>query len=285
MGNTILDITPLRSIVAVATCGGFHRAATALHLTQSAVSQHVRRLETVTGTKLVERDGRSVRFTPDGEVLLAEANKILTAHDEAVRRLNIRSARPSLTVATTEYGADWALPALSQILREQCPDTAVNFRLERSKRVIAAIDKGDVDVAIYHEPVARNIPVLGPVVAMKWFSATEFEVPTDSPIPLIVFDEPCATRSVAMQTLTAAGRDFSVVVESADFAGVSAAARAGLGVVLLPVFGSMPERLRVVDTLPTACDCALQLRFAPTVPPAVQDATRVALERFVAANR
>ena len=44
-----LGIGPLRSFVAVADCGGFQRAATALHLTQGAVSQHVRRLESALG--------------------------------------------------------------------------------------------------------------------------------------------------------------------------------------------------------------------------------------------
>ena len=41
----VLDISALRSLVAVADCGGFHRAAAALRVSQSAVSQHVRRLE------------------------------------------------------------------------------------------------------------------------------------------------------------------------------------------------------------------------------------------------
>ena len=58
-----LDITPLRSLIAVADTGGFHRAAAALQLSQSAVSQHIRRLERVLGRPLVEPDGR--RATAD----------------------------------------------------------------------------------------------------------------------------------------------------------------------------------------------------------------------------
>ena len=61
-----LDITPLRSLIAVADTGGFHRAAAALQLSQSAVSQHVRRLERVLGRPLVEPDGRRARLTPSG---------------------------------------------------------------------------------------------------------------------------------------------------------------------------------------------------------------------------
>ena len=277
MSTAVLDIVPLRSLVAVATCGGFHRAAAALHLTQSAVSQHIRRLESATGCTLVERDGRSARFSADGQVLLAQARTILAAHDEALRVLGVRATHPTLTVATTEYGADWALPMLAPILREQCPETEVNFRLERSKRVMAAMDNGDVDVAIYHEPLRPTTAIEGPIFAMKWFAATDFVIPDDAPLPLVVFDEPCSTRSVAIETLTVAKRDFRVVVESADLTGVGAAARAGLGVVLLPVIGRTPEGLRPVDALPPATDCVLQIRFADSVPAPVRDATRAAL--------
>src|SRR3954454_6051501 len=83
--SRILGIGPLRSFVAVADCGGFQRAATSLHLTQGAVSQHVRRLESALGRPLVERDGRGSRFTTDGETLLAQARRILAAHDETLR--------------------------------------------------------------------------------------------------------------------------------------------------------------------------------------------------------
>lgn len=62
--SAVLDIVALRSFLAIADCGGFHRAAAALHLTQSAVSQHVRKLEKALGRPLVERDGRCSRFTP-----------------------------------------------------------------------------------------------------------------------------------------------------------------------------------------------------------------------------
>lgn len=276
MANTVLDITPLRSLVAVATCGGFHRAATALHLTQSAVSQHVRRLESVTGLTLVERDGRVTRFTADGQALLAEARAILNVHDEAVRRMNIRADTPGLTVATTEYGADWALPFLSQILREQCPDHSVSFRLERSRKVMAAMDRGEVDVAIYHEPVGPGTMLHGPLVAMRWFAASEAGF-DENPLPLIVFDEPCATRGVAINTLTDAGIPFTIAVESAEMTGITTAARAGLGVVLLPVINRVPEGLREVRGLPEAPDCVLQVRFASTVPESVQAATLAAL--------
>ncbi|MFD8818622.1 LysR family transcriptional regulator, partial [Streptomyces sp. NPDC059627] len=66
----VFDIIALRSLVAVADEGGFRRAAESLTLSQSAVSQHVRRLEKTLGRPVVERAGRTARFTAAGRLLL-----------------------------------------------------------------------------------------------------------------------------------------------------------------------------------------------------------------------
>src|SRR6202167_718304 len=85
--SRVLDIVPLRSLIAVADAWGFHRAAADLQLSQSAVSQHIRRLEKALGRPLVEPDGRRARLTQAGVALLAEARRIVAVHDEALQRL------------------------------------------------------------------------------------------------------------------------------------------------------------------------------------------------------
>src|SRR3954468_10785980 len=107
-----LGIGPLRSFVAVADCGGFQRAATALHLTQGAVSQHVRRLESALGRALVERDGRGSRFTADGETLLARARRVFAGAHETLAAFAVED-EPRLTIGSTEHAADHLLPALA----------------------------------------------------------------------------------------------------------------------------------------------------------------------------
>ncbi|GLE52095.1 hypothetical protein ATCCBAA256_16690 [Mycobacterium montefiorense] len=106
----VLDIAPLRSLVAVADCGGFHRAAAALHLSQSAVSQHLRKIESVLGEPVVQRCGRGVLFTEIGQRVLRHARTILAAHDAALDDLGATEQRV-LTVGATEHGADVMLPA------------------------------------------------------------------------------------------------------------------------------------------------------------------------------
>jgi len=89
-----LDISLLRTFLAIAEFGGFGRAADALQCSQPTVSQHVRVLERRLGHPLVERDGRTARFTVAGERLLIEARRIVAVHDDAVRRLLGDDIRP-----------------------------------------------------------------------------------------------------------------------------------------------------------------------------------------------
>src|SRR2546423_14495869 len=83
----MLDFELLRAFVAVADCGGFHRAAERLNLTQSTVSQQIKRLEVETKRPLFRRTTRSVALTDDGEMLLGDARRLLQFEEAARHRL------------------------------------------------------------------------------------------------------------------------------------------------------------------------------------------------------
>src|SRR4030088_2102968 len=83
----MLDFELLRAFVAVADFGGFHRAAERLNLTQSTVSQQIKRLELETNRPLFRRTTRSVALTDDGETLLGDARRLLQLEEAARHRL------------------------------------------------------------------------------------------------------------------------------------------------------------------------------------------------------
>src|SRR6056297_186316 len=82
-----LDLTALRSFVAVADTGGVTRAAGLLNLTQSAVSMQLKRLEESLNTSLLDRSGRTIGLTTQGEQLLSYARRMLQLNDEIYGRL------------------------------------------------------------------------------------------------------------------------------------------------------------------------------------------------------
>src|SRR6201997_2849038 len=190
-----LDIAPLRSLVAVADCGGFHRAAAALHLSQSAVSQHLRREESVVGEPVVERSGRGIAFTEVGQKVLRHARTILAAHDTALDDLGATEHK-LVTIGATEHGADVMLPALTRVLRERLPDRRPLFRLDRNVSLADAIDRGLVDLAIMLDGSGLDRANASGVAVLKWVSARTFTVRKGGPLPLgsSLSHAPCASR-------------------------------------------------------------------------------------------
>jgi DNA-binding transcriptional LysR family regulator len=79
-----LTLRQIRAFVLVARSGSFTGAAKSMHLTQSALSQLIRELETSLNTRLVDRTTRSVSLTAPGNEFLASAQRILDDLEQAV---------------------------------------------------------------------------------------------------------------------------------------------------------------------------------------------------------
>ncbi|PKW19509.1 LysR substrate-binding domain-containing protein [Saccharopolyspora spinosa] len=261
--GAVLDVVALRSMVAVADCGGFHRAAAALCLTQSADSQHLRKLERVLDRKLVVREGRQAKFTPAGELLLAEARRILDAHDEALRRLGAEERR-TLVFGSTEHAADRLLPEMATRMRAAFPVHEVRFRLDRTARLAESVDRGSIDIALLIGRSVGGRSRDAGQLRLDWYAAADWTPPgPDEPLPMVVFDEPCIMRRLAVDAVTGIGRQPDLVCEAADLAGVLAAARSGLGVTLLPSAKPRLEGLVVRDDLPQLEPAPLRVRARP----------------------
>ena len=81
------DLDLLRTFVAIVDNGSFTRAASRLGLTQSTVSLQIKRLEDGISRRLFDRDGRELKLTPEGEVLLTYARQMLKLGAEALSRI------------------------------------------------------------------------------------------------------------------------------------------------------------------------------------------------------
>jgi DNA-binding transcriptional LysR family regulator len=264
----VLDIAPLRSVVAVADCGGFHRAASVLHLTQSAVSQHVRRVEAVIGGPVVERSGRGVAFTELGYRVLAHARTILAAHDAALVELGAAEQRV-LLIGATEHGADVMLPGLTAALGERLPDWRLRFRLDRNVMLADAIEHGVVDLAVMLDGSGLDPANASGMVALKWISGRNFSAPAGQPLPVVMYSEPCTLREPTFAALDRIGVPYRIAVESSDLSGLLAAVRSGLGVALLPMIGRLPDGLCLAEGLPPTSRASVFVRGRTGVDPDV----------------
>ncbi|MBE9622221.1 LysR family transcriptional regulator [Mycolicibacterium smegmatis] len=238
---TTLDITVLRTFVAVTAFGGVRRAAQALHLSPAAVSSHVRRLERELGCRLVTAQGRGIGLTIDGEELASRARMILQEHDDTVYALQ-RPRDDQLVVAASEHAAESLVPTVVSTLSEAYPDHEITLRLNRSERVRQLADDARADVGIMLTR-SGHAGVKVAALPLQWFG-TE----TARRDRIVLFARPCAIRDPATASLT--GLPYRIVKEAVDLTCLLTAVRQGYGVTPLPRTGPLPEGLRHITDLP-----------------------------------
>lgn len=111
-------LNALRGFEAAARLGSFHKAAEELHLTQSAISQQIRSLESFLEQPLFFRSGRSVALTDAGHDLLSTTQSLLQQLAVGIRRLEQYRKPNQLVVNTTPaFARHWLVPRLGDFHR------------------------------------------------------------------------------------------------------------------------------------------------------------------------
>ena len=152
-----MDLNPVhvRTLQAIARSGSFSRAGESLHLSQPAISHHVRHLEHVVGVPLLVRRGRRASPTEAGAVLLEHAGrafKVLEEAREAIQRLRGRVAG-RVTVGTGATASIYLLPALLRRVRARYPELDLVVVTGNSGELAAAVSRGELDVGVVTLPV------------------------------------------------------------------------------------------------------------------------------------
>ncbi|MFN0247649.1 MAG: hydrogen peroxide-inducible genes activator [Kofleriaceae bacterium] len=145
----------LEALVAVADHGSFRRAATSLGMSQPALSAQVQGVEDLLGVQVFERDRRSVLVTPAGEDIVGRAREALVSIDtvaDAARRRSAPLTGP-LRLGVIPTIAPYWLPALLPSVRAKYPQLELILREEQTHRLLAQLDKGQLDAAFLALPV------------------------------------------------------------------------------------------------------------------------------------
>lgn len=149
----MLNLERLRVLRAVANNGSITAAAQALHVTTSAVSQQLAKLERETGAQLLERNGRGIRLTEAAELLAGHAARILSLAERAQSDIDAHSGAVTgrLTVAglpTATRGL--AAPALRQMSSTH-PALHISLTEADSGEAQQLVARGDADLAVVHD--------------------------------------------------------------------------------------------------------------------------------------
>jgi DNA-binding transcriptional LysR family regulator len=223
-----IDAELLRSFVAIADYGGFTRAADAVNRTQSAISMQMKRLEEdVLQRALFERDGRQVRLTAEGQVLLGYARRILKLHGEVLTTFREPHMVGSVRIGTPDDYVMRFLPGILSRFAQTYPLVQVEVHCESSFQLL---QRRDLDLTIVTREPGSEIGQLLRRERVVWAEATGFNAHEQRPIPLAVFNSECFCRAWACNALDSLDIPYRVAYTSASLSALMAVVGAGLAV-------------------------------------------------------
>jgi DNA-binding transcriptional LysR family regulator len=236
------DIEQLKTLVAVVEAGSLTAAAPLVFLSQSAVSEQMRKLEERVGQPLLTRSKAGVAPTPAGHRLVGHARRILALSDEAFRDLRGQSLQGELRLAVTDYFRPGDLARLLSRLGEGYPQVRLNVSVLKSGAIEAGYARGDFDVGLSMrivgvraeekaEDVARSAVLRRESLA--WMGAEGGRGLRGEPLRLVVLPDTCSLHQFTIKLLQQRRVPFTVAHVASGVAGLQSALAAGLGVACL----------------------------------------------------
>ena len=146
----MLNLTQLNVLAAVARHGSVTEAAKELHYSQPSISHHLARLEAATGARLIQRVGRGIRLTPEGQLLAGRAAEILGRVDaasvELAARVGLRAGRVRLAGFQTVLST--LVPRAAAELSRSYPGIELNLVDAHPVEGLQMLRSGHVDIAL-----------------------------------------------------------------------------------------------------------------------------------------
>lgn len=250
-----MNLKQLRAFVAVATYQSFAQAGEHLHVSQPALSLTIKHLEEQLGGQLLTRTTRSVSLTPEGEVLLPLARRLLADWDntEELLRQRFTLQLGRVSIAAIPAFAGNLLPPVLKVFRERYPRVNVTVHDVINEQVLELVSHRRVELGIGFEPEASEPLAFKPLYLDRFVAV----VPKDSPLAaqpevrwsdllkedFIALQRPSAVRLLLERRVAADHGKLAVAFESHQLSTIGRMVANGLGVSAVPALciGQMRE--------------------------------------------
>lgn len=236
-----LDISLLRTFVAIVDTGGLTSAGKKVGRTQPAITHQIRRLEDLIGRTLFDDNRRKLSLTHDGEVLLEFARAMLRLNDEARARFSAPDIAGHVTLGTPDLYSSYILPEVLENFSRSHPNVEIELRCTRSVHLHAALERNEIDIALMtNQPDFRR----GELVRREplvWVAGVGSSPELRKPLPLAVLPQGSVYRHHALEALGSAGKQWSIRSVCDSIAGLQAAVFAGLAVSVFPRCAIVPN--------------------------------------------
>ncbi|MFD3311476.1 LysR family transcriptional regulator [Streptomyces sp. NPDC058694] len=265
----MLNLERLRTLDALARHGSVSGAAEGLHVTTSAVSQQMSKLEREVGQQLLAKNGRGVRLTDAGRLLADHAARILSQVELAQSDLEAQRGQVvgELRLSAFPTAARGLFPTALAALRAEHPGLRVRSRELEPETGVAWVIRGDLDLAVVLDWYNKPLPLPDGLV-----KASLLDDPTDLALPVghrlagrsevdledfaddewIAWDEGEFCHEWLLFTLRGKGIEPVIAHRAEEHHTQLAMVAAGLGVCVAPRLGRdpVPAGVRTVPVRP-----------------------------------
>jgi LysR family hydrogen peroxide-inducible transcriptional activator len=140
----------LEYLVAVADLGHFRQAAARCHVSQSALSLQLQKLEAELGLQLIERTSRRVVVAPGGHPLVERAREILKARQEMIddAALQVGQMPANITLGMIPTIAPYQIGPTFEAMKDKYPGTALHIVEDITQNLVSGTARGQLDAAI-----------------------------------------------------------------------------------------------------------------------------------------
>jgi len=244
-----LDLYQLRAFHSLGQTGSFTGAAQRLHLTQSAISHAIAKLEASAGTGLVDRRAREFRLTEAGARLWTACEEVFATLEAATEDLGESGASGKLRLGSTaEFGSSILMRHIQPFL-EANPGVELDFTLAHD--LLAPLLRDDLDLVIdcreHFLPELDKLPLFREtyvVAGSRAFQAARgIATALDlARCPILSLDKAGAWWHRFLLALPEGGRpDFTRIIEIDHVRAMINAGTAGLGALLAPTYSVLQE--------------------------------------------
>ena len=233
-----LDLEQLRTFAAVVEAGSLTAAAPRVFLSQSAVSEQMRKLEERAGQPLLSRSKAGVVPTLAGTRLLAHAHRLLAFADEALRDLRGEALQGELRLAVTDYFRPGELARLLGRLGERYPRVRLHVSVLKSGAIEAGYAQGRFDVGLSMRIVGQGDRAAARASVLRreslaWMGAAGLRLARGEPLRLLVLPDTCSLHQFTVGLLRRRRVPYTVAHVASGVAGLQSALAAGLGIACL----------------------------------------------------
>jgi DNA-binding transcriptional LysR family regulator len=273
-----IDITLLRTFVAVAETGRMTTAAKVVNVSQSAISQQIKRLEELFGVELFDRQVGAARLTRDGEKLVMHAHRLISLNDEVVGHMKELDFVGEVRLGVPHDIVGMLMPPILRIFCQEHPNVLITLVSDYTRTLRSLLTERAIDLCLTTEVERGNREQHLLTDHLVWVGAKGGDAFRRRPLSVALGQGSCGFRACAMKALNNASIDWRPICQVGSLEPVFATLEADIAIAPF-LSKTVPERLVALGAgeLPPLPDFHINLRLParPNTPIAAELAKHI----------